>query len=327
MEKNFRICEYGCGQEAKYQFKNGKWCCSKHYLSCLGIKEKRKQTCLKRYGAENPNQLEEVKKKKKKIYLKNYGVDNPFKVEEIKEKIKQTNLKKYGFEYPNKSKKVKDKRKQTCLKRYGVNSTNQLKKVKEKKRQTCFQKHGVKHYLQSIEAKDKWLQNHSFFCKIEETKIDKNTGEIQVHCKNHECLNSKEKGGWFTPTNSQLYERIRQLEKDYGQGGCYFYCSNKCKEDCPLYNLKSDPLKETSNPYTQEEYKTFRQFVLERDNHQCQYCEGPATIVHHERPQKLEPLFVLDLDFAWSCCKKCHYKYGHKTGTECSTGKLASKIC
>jgi len=23
-----KLCDYGCGQEAKYQFKNGKWCCS-----------------------------------------------------------------------------------------------------------------------------------------------------------------------------------------------------------------------------------------------------------------------------------------------------------
>ena len=24
---------------------------------------------------------------------------------------------------------------------------------------------------------------------------------------------------------------------------------------------------------------------------------------------------------------KCHIKYGHKKGTECSTGNLANKIC
>jgi hypothetical protein len=28
------ICEYGCGKEAKYQFKNGRWCCSSHYSKC-----------------------------------------------------------------------------------------------------------------------------------------------------------------------------------------------------------------------------------------------------------------------------------------------------
>jgi len=34
------ICEYGCGQEAKYQFKNGKWCCSKHYIRCPAKRKK-----------------------------------------------------------------------------------------------------------------------------------------------------------------------------------------------------------------------------------------------------------------------------------------------
>jgi len=29
-----KLCEYGCGQEAKYQLKNGKWCCSKSSNSC-----------------------------------------------------------------------------------------------------------------------------------------------------------------------------------------------------------------------------------------------------------------------------------------------------
>jgi hypothetical protein len=29
-----KLCIYGCGQEATYQFKNGKWCCSKSKNSC-----------------------------------------------------------------------------------------------------------------------------------------------------------------------------------------------------------------------------------------------------------------------------------------------------
>ena len=28
------LCDYGCGQEARYQFKNGKWCCSAHANKC-----------------------------------------------------------------------------------------------------------------------------------------------------------------------------------------------------------------------------------------------------------------------------------------------------
>lgn len=28
------ICDYGCGQEATFQFKNGKWCCHKSFNAC-----------------------------------------------------------------------------------------------------------------------------------------------------------------------------------------------------------------------------------------------------------------------------------------------------
>ena len=35
-----KLCDYGCGQEAHFQLKNGKWCCSRHPSSCPQIKEK-----------------------------------------------------------------------------------------------------------------------------------------------------------------------------------------------------------------------------------------------------------------------------------------------
>ncbi len=82
------ICDYGCGKEAHYQFKNGKWCCEESWNSCpVSIKNK--------------------------IY----------------------SLKDYQEKYP-------------------------------------------------------------FFCQVEELREDPKTGEIQGHCKNHNCKNSKEKGGW-----------------------------------------------------------------------------------------------------------------------------------
>ena len=35
-----KICEYGCGELAIYQFKSGKVCCSKNHKSCPGMKHK-----------------------------------------------------------------------------------------------------------------------------------------------------------------------------------------------------------------------------------------------------------------------------------------------
>jgi len=37
------ICDFGCGQEANYQLKNGKWCCSKSWNSCPSMRKKNSQ--------------------------------------------------------------------------------------------------------------------------------------------------------------------------------------------------------------------------------------------------------------------------------------------
>ncbi len=34
-----KICDYGCGKGAKYQFKNGRWCCSDSHNKCSKVKE------------------------------------------------------------------------------------------------------------------------------------------------------------------------------------------------------------------------------------------------------------------------------------------------
>lgn len=35
-----KLCDYGCGQEANYPLKNGKWCCSEFFNQCPKIKNK-----------------------------------------------------------------------------------------------------------------------------------------------------------------------------------------------------------------------------------------------------------------------------------------------
>ncbi len=172
------------------------------------------------------------------------------------------------------------------------------------------------------------VERYPFFSKIEALRYNPiNKKEIQVHCKNHNCKNSKEQGGWFTPTGIQMSERIRCLEKQDGNDGSYFYCSQKCKDECILYNLRSDPFKiETEElSYTTSELQTLNQFVMDRENRLCEYCGEKAEHVHHTRPKKLEPFFALDPDYGIAACKKCHYKYGHQG--ECSTWNIANKKC
>ena len=44
-----KVCDYGCGQEAHYQMKNGKWCCHQSYNKCLGMKKRNSEGVLKAY--------------------------------------------------------------------------------------------------------------------------------------------------------------------------------------------------------------------------------------------------------------------------------------
>lgn len=174
-----------------------------------------------------------------------------------------------------------------------------------------------------------YKEKYPFLFQVEELKEDPKTGNIQGHCKYNKCENSKEKGGWFDLDANKIYHRVNTLYNPSGFGENNFYCSNKCKQKCDVFNMRGDPCKIKNNekPYTDSERQTLNQFVLERDNYICQFCGDLATDVHHERPVKLEPFFALDPCFAWSCCEKCHYEKGHPKGTECSTGSLANKSC
>jgi len=285
-----KLCDYGCGQEAKHQFKNGKWCCSENFKQCPYI---RKKTSIQMRGKPLS------KEHKKKISESHKG-----KILSEEHKIKMSKSHKRQIPW-NKGKPRSEETKRK------ISESHKGKILSEK------HKRNLRYNLKDYKEK------YPFFCNVEELRETKN-GEIQGHCKNHECKNSKEKGGWFTLTLYQLQTRKNCLEND-GFDGSYFYCSQHCKNLCPLYGLQSDPYKNNNLPYTSSEYQIFRTFVLERDNHMCQFCGDPATYVHHERPQKLEPFFSLDPYYTWSCCEKCHYKKGHQD--ECSTGNLAKIVC
>ena len=276
-----QLCEYGCGQKAQFQFKNGKWCCSKNISGCKKINQKQKISNQgKRFSAQRKNNISKSLLGRKRS-------------KETKEKLRQVNTGKLNPNYGRKhTKETKTK----------ISLTHKLT-------------------IEKINCR------YPLFSRIEEMRYNPDKpGEIQVHCKNHNCLNSKEKGGWFTPTRYQLYERIRQIEKEYGNGGSYFYCSKRCKRECPLYYLKSDPYQKIDKPYTQQEYKIWKQTVLEHDNYQCQICGSKEKIhCHHIQPVKLFPQLALDPENGIVLCHLCHFKYGH--ADECSTGNLAKRNC
>ena len=101
-----------CGKKLKfYGFIKGyaTYCSLKCSNSNSDKQGKTKQTCLKKYGVENPKQCNEIHIKSKQTCLKKYGVENPFASEVIKKKIYDTNIQKYGVKYTGSSEDVKEK--------------------------------------------------------------------------------------------------------------------------------------------------------------------------------------------------------------------------
>jgi len=71
-----KFCDYGCKQLAKYQFKNGKWCCCLSKNSCMGNIKKRTDPQI--------GKSKGISFRKGKSFLIEYGEE---RAKEIKEKI------------------------------------------------------------------------------------------------------------------------------------------------------------------------------------------------------------------------------------------------
>ncbi|MCK5604575.1 hypothetical protein KAR91_21990 [Candidatus Pacearchaeota archaeon] len=285
-------CDYGCGNIAAHQLNNGKMCCQEHHAKCP---ENRK-----RYGSpgkKNPMYGRKHKNSSKKL---------------MSEKRKGIT---YSDEYKKKmSLKLKGKIFTEETKQKITNALKGRPLSEETKKKISN--------AQTYKLKD-YQTKHPFLCKIEEF-IENDKGQLLARCKNHKCKNSKEEDGWFKPTKGQIHGRIAGIY--HGNDGSYLYCSDKCKQECPLYRSRTDVLSTPKEkPHTDQEYRIWREVILKRDNNICQICHKSAEHVHHIEPQKLHPLLSLDPDNGLSVCKECHFKYGHQD--ECSTGQLAKAVC
>lgn len=176
--KEFNIFCPNCGNRIDLSKEYKENCSKKCMYKNPKMKERRKETNLKKYGVENTFQGEYFKEKIKETNLRNLGVESPSKSPIIMEKIKKTNLerrgvetpflmddfqekkkkthlKKYGYDNSSKSPIVKEKRKNTCLKIYGETTNLKNEKCKEEIKKINLRKYGVEYTGQVKEFKDK----------------------------------------------------------------------------------------------------------------------------------------------------------------------------
>lgn len=112
--------------------------------------EKRKATCMKKYGVDNPSHCPEVVEKIKATNQERYGANSFTATEQGKNKILQTKLERYGSSnYCNLEKVL-----QTKLERYGDKNYNNRDKMK----QTCLQRYGVDNGAKLQSSKDSSIE-------------------------------------------------------------------------------------------------------------------------------------------------------------------------
>lgn len=124
---------------------DNKYTCKKCNLN------KRKQSCLKKYGTEFASQNSEIKNKVKQT-MSDKGIKFFWcRGEEFKNRI----LELYGVTHISKNNKIKEKKIQTCLENHGVKYPSQNRKIKEKQEQTCLENYGVRYPSQNFEIHQK----------------------------------------------------------------------------------------------------------------------------------------------------------------------------
>ena len=120
---------------------------------------KKRETCLAKYGSEEPMRSLEIQKRQKETNITKYGVENVAQNKDVRAKIKNTTIKRYGYEYAITSDEIKDKQKATNLKKYGVENVSQNKEISNRIKNTMQERYGVETYVNSKHCRDKQAES------------------------------------------------------------------------------------------------------------------------------------------------------------------------
>jgi hypothetical protein len=241
--------------------------------------------CNKKYRKENKDKINKYNKKYK---LKN------------KDKLKQQNRQYY---YDNKNKMDQQS------KQYKLENKDKIKQYNQQ--YNSNNKDKIKQYNQQFADYDQYA--NQLINSIEKPKRA-NNNLLKVKCRY--C------GKYFIPTIQSVKHRVESLNSNK-KGERSLYCSDECKNACPVYNTKfyqKDQKNKIS--YTTEVVPLLRQIVLKRDNYTCQECKATNVELHchHLIPKSYDKIIQNDPTNCITLCKNCHIKKHQKPG--CKNGEL-----
>jgi hypothetical protein len=136
------------------------------------------------------------------------------------------------------------------------------------------------------------------------------TDDVSLEVKCRYC------GKYFTPIVSQVLTRLSALA-GRTSGDCFIYCSENCKNACPVYRKIRHP-KGFKKASSREVNPLVRQLCFERDSWVCQKCYKTVDDVelhcHHIKSYTQNKIFGNDVDNCITLCKNCHKEVHTKEG-------------
>jgi hypothetical protein len=141
-------------------------------MKCERIKNKQKETTIKKYGVDHCLKNKEVMQKLQNTNMKKYGKKSVAQVEEFKEKRKKTNMERYDNECSMKSPIVKENHKKAIYKKQGGYTYN-VPELMVKVKKTMMERYDVENPMHSDEFKN----------KIKETNLEKYDVEYPMQNK------------------------------------------------------------------------------------------------------------------------------------------------
>jgi hypothetical protein len=223
-------------------------------------------------------------------------LNKPFKTDIHKKRISESNKGKHKHKH-TKETKLKMKKTHRGMHKEKLNNS---------------WKGGVK--KKNIPLYDTYAHQIEYAEQVRRNKEDSNILEVKcTYC-----------GKWHIPKRTDIWSRVRSLNGKQGGEG-RLYCSNECKQECPIYGkVKYSTEENNTKKYSREVQPELRQLVFKRDKYTCQKCGSKKSLhCHHIEGIRWEPLESADIDKCITYCKHCHKEVHGKDG--CRTVDMQCK--
>lgn len=202
-----------CGNYTTY-LGNGKYsvCCSTKCSNNYDVaNQRREQTTLLHYGVKHPCSSEIIKNKVKETCLKKYGVSSYLITEECKKILKE----KIGVEYPFQSKEYLEKADKTSIERHGclAHECTKNKESQEKMKKTFIKRYGV----------DSFSKTEKFKSIMKEKKEEMNRKRFLTKKQNGTLHTSYEEQKLYDILKKHYPDTISQYSSKEYPFNCDFY--------------------------------------------------------------------------------------------------------